>query len=215
MPSDRCAGYRCCVTKDRPAEGAGVPARRWFPAGVAESQWLATVVLAAAGAVMLTVVAGPGVHQQEVRLLISLLACVPVVVLRRWPLPVLGAVTAAAGMVTASGSASLPFGILLGLALYFSALGLPRAKSIALALAVATALGAAVAYSAFAVMTAQVAAEVAENFVPLAGAWFIADSVTARRRYQAGLAAQAGHLNPRQDHLSRGDVPTPRSAVRG
>jgi signal transduction histidine kinase len=168
-----------------------VPARRWFPAGVAESQWLATVVLAAAGAVMLTVVAGPGVHQQEVRLLISLLACVPVVVLRRRPLPVLGAVTAAAGMVTASGSASLPFGMLLGLALYFSALGLPRPKSIALALAVATALGATVAYSAFAVMTAQVAAEVAENFVPLAGAWFIADSVAARRRYQAGLAAQA------------------------
>jgi hypothetical protein len=28
---------------------------------------------------MLTVVAGPGVHQQEVRLLISLLACAPVV----------------------------------------------------------------------------------------------------------------------------------------
>ncbi|MGD0246985.1 MAG: histidine kinase [Streptosporangiaceae bacterium] len=179
------------MTKDRPAEGAGVPARRWFPAGVAESQWLAAVMLAAAGAVMLTVVAGPGVHQQEVRLLISLLACVPVVVLRRWPLPVLGAVTAVAGMVTATGSASLPFGILLGLALYFAALGLPRRKSIALALAVATALGAAVAYSAFAVMTAQVAAEVAENFVPLAGAWFIADSVAARRRCQAGLAAQA------------------------
>jgi signal transduction histidine kinase len=148
-------------------------------------------MLAAAGAVMLTVVAGPGVHQQEVRLLISLLACVPVVVLRRWPLPVLGAVTAVAGMVTATGSASLPFGILLGLALYFAALGLPRRKSIALALAVATALGAAVAYSAFEVMTAQVAAEVAENFVPLAGAWFIADSVAARRRCQAGLAAQA------------------------
>ena len=168
-----------------------MPARRWFPAGVAESQWLAAVMLAAAGAVMLTVVAGPGVHQQEVRLLISLLACVPVVVLRRWPLPVLGAVTAVAGMVTATGSASLPFGILLGLALYFAALGLPRRKSIALALAVATALGAAVAYSAFEVMTAQVAAEVAENFVPLAGAWFIADSVAARRRCQAGLAAQA------------------------
>ena len=27
--------------------------------------------------------------------------------------------------------------------------------------------------------------------MPLAGAWFIADSVAARRRYQAGLAAQA------------------------
>jgi signal transduction histidine kinase len=94
-------------------------------------------------------------------------------------------------MVTAAGSASLPFGLLLGLALYFPAAGLPRPRSIVLALAVAAVLGVAVVYSASAVRTAQVAAEVVENFVPLAGAWFIADSVAARRRYQAGLVAQA------------------------
>jgi signal transduction histidine kinase len=162
-----------------------------FPAGVAESQSLAIVVLAAAaGAVVLTVVAEPW-GLQGGRLVIPLLACVPVVVLRRWPLPVLGVVTAAAGMVAAWGSASLPFGVLLGLALYFSALGLPRPKSIVLALGVAAALGATVVYSAFTVMRAPVASEIVENFVPLAGAWFIADSVAARRRYQAGLAAQA------------------------
>ncbi len=103
----------------------------------------------------------------------------------------LGVVTIAAGMVAAWGLALLPFGILLGLALYFSALGLPRPRSIALAVAVAAALGVAVAYSAFAIMRAPVAAEVVEYFVPLAGAWFIADSVAARRRYQAGLTAQA------------------------
>jgi len=187
---DGCAGYRRCVTTDRPAEGAGVPARRWFPAGVAKSQWLAIVVLAAAaGVVVLMVVAEPW-GLQGGRLLIPLLACVPVVVLRRWPLPVLGVVTAAAGVVAATGFALLPFGALLGLALYFPALGLPRPRSIALALAVAAALGAAVVYSAFAVRTAQPAAEATEIFVPLAGAWFIADSVAARRRYQAGLAAQ-------------------------
>ena len=45
-------------------------------------------------------------------------------------------VTAAAGMVTALGIASLPFGILLGLALYFSALRLPRPGWMALVLAV-------------------------------------------------------------------------------
>ncbi len=169
-----------------------MPARRWFPAGVAESQWLATVVLAAAaGAVMLTIVTGPG-GAEGGRLRIPLLACVPVVVLRRWPLPMLGVVTIAAGMVTAWGVASLLFGVLLGLALYFPALGLPRPRSIALAVAVAAALGVAVVYSAFAAGTAQVAAEATEIFVPLAGAWFIADSVAARRRYQAGLVAQAG-----------------------
>jgi signal transduction histidine kinase len=167
-----------------------VLARRWFPAGGAESQWLAIVVLAAAGAVVLTMVAGPRGRPEGGRLLISLLACVPVVVLRRWPLPVLGVVTAAAGVVAATGAALLPFGVLLGLALYVSALGLPRPRSIALAVAVAAVLGAAVVYSAFAVRTAQPAAEATVNFVPLAGAWFIADSVAARRRYQAGLAAQ-------------------------
>jgi signal transduction histidine kinase len=187
-----CAGYRRCVTTGRRAEGTGVLAGRWLPAEFAGSQWLATVVLAAAaGAVVLTVVVGPGIHQNGGRLLIPLLACVPVVVLRRWPLPVLGVVTVATGMVTAWGNASLPFGILLGLALYFSALRLPRPKSIALALAVAAALGATVVYSAFAVINAQPVAEVVEIFVPLAGAWFIADSVAARRHYLAGLAAQA------------------------
>jgi signal transduction histidine kinase len=183
--------------------------RRWFPAEVAESQWLATVVFAAAaGAVVLTVVAGSGVHQEGGRLLIPLLACVPVVVLRRWPLPVLGVVTAAAGMVAALGSALLPFGVLVGLALYFSTLGLPRPRSIALALAVASALGVAVVYSAFTAVHPPVAAEATENFVPLAGAWFIAGSVAARRRYLAGLAAQterkrAGEIREERVRIAR------------
>jgi signal transduction histidine kinase len=182
---------------DRAAQGAGVPTRRWFPAGAAESQRLATVVLiAAAAAVVLTMMAAPGVHADGGQLTIPLLICLPVVVLRRWPLPVLGVMTVAAGMVAARGVALLPLCVLLGLALYFSALhfsalGLPRTRSIALALAVAAALGVAVVCSAFTVARAPVAAELTVNFVPLAGAWFIADSVAARRRYQAGLAAQA------------------------
>jgi signal transduction histidine kinase len=188
--SDGCAGYRRCVTTDRPAERAGVPASRWFPAGVAENRWLGIVVVAAAVAVVLTVAAEPW-DLQRGRLLIPLLACVLVVVLRRWPLPLLGVVTVAAATVTAWGSASLPFGVLLGLALYFSALGLPRPESIVLALGVAVALGVALVYTVSAVGTAQAASEATAMLVPLAGAWFIADSVAARRRYQAGLAAQA------------------------
>jgi signal transduction histidine kinase len=140
---------------------------------------------------MLTMAAGSGSHQAWGRLLVPLLACVPVIVLRRWPLPVLGMVTVAAGMVAASGSDSMPFGLLAGLALYFSALRLPRTRSIALALAVVTALVTMAVYSGFAHVQAQVSTEMAENILPLAGAWFIADSVAARRRYEAGLAAQA------------------------
>jgi signal transduction histidine kinase len=168
-----------------------VPVRRWFPAGFAESQRLATVVLvAAAGAVVLMMMAAPGGHDGG-QLTIPLLVCLPVVVLRRWPLPVLGVMTVAAGMVVARGVALLPLGVLLGLALYFSALTLPRTRSVALALGVAAALGVAVVCSAFTIARAPLAAEATVNFVPLAGAWFIADSVAARRRYQAGLAAQA------------------------
>jgi signal transduction histidine kinase len=180
---------------DRPAQGAGVPVRRWFPARSAGSQRLTTVALvAAAGAVVLTMMAAPGAHGGQ--LTIPLLVCLPVVALRRWPLPVLGVMTVAAGMIVARGVALLPLGVLLGLALYFSTLyvsdlGLPRARSVALAVAVAAALGVAVVCSAFMIARAPLAAEATVNFVPLAGAWFIADSVAARRRYQAGLAAQA------------------------
>jgi signal transduction histidine kinase len=169
-----------------------VLARRWIPAGVVAGQWLAPVMLAAAaGVVVLTAAAWLQVNQRGAGQLLPLLVCLPVVVLRRWPLPVLGLVTVAAGLVTALGLASLPFGVLLGLALYFPALRLPRPRSVALATVVAVALGVAVAYSALTARTAQTAAAATEVFVPLAGAWFIADSVAARRRYQAGLAAQA------------------------
>jgi signal transduction histidine kinase len=168
-----------------------VAGRRWFPAGAVESQLVATILLAAAvGGLLLTVMtrsAGPGGRP----FLPLLLACAPVVFLRRWPLPVLGVLTTLAGIVTAWGGASFPLGILLGLALYFSVLALPRRRSMLLALAVAVVLGATVTYSAITVVHPPLASEAVENFVPLAGAWFIADSVAARRRYQAGLAAQA------------------------
>jgi signal transduction histidine kinase len=183
------AGYRHCVTADRQAAGAGVPGwHRWL-AGAAASRWLGAVVLA--GVIAFTLTIEPGGVQRGPAQLVPLLACVLVVVLRRWPLPVLGVVTAAVWLFTALGAASLSFGVLLGVAMYFSVLSLPRPRSIALAGGVAAVLGATVVYSALMVRNAQVAAEVTVIFVPLAGAWFIADSVAARRRYQAGLAAQA------------------------
>jgi signal transduction histidine kinase len=169
---------------------AGVPAWRRFRAGPPERQWLVTVVLTAGmGILMLTTAARPGLLQRGP--LVLLLACAPVIVLRRWPLLVLGVVSAAAGLFAATGSASVPFGLLLGLALYCAVLDLPRPRSITLAVAVAAALVVAVVYAAFTPMYTHIATEMVDYFVPLAGAWFIADSVVARRRYQAGLAAQA------------------------
>ena len=166
-----------------------MPGWHRFVADAAASRWRGAVVLA--GIILFTVTISGGGVQRGPAQLVPLLACVLVVVLRRWPLPVLGVVTAVVWLFTALGAASLSFGVLLGLAMYFSVLSLPRPRSIVLTAGVAAVLGATVVYSALAVRNAQVAAEVTVVFVPLAGAWFIADSVAARRRYQAGLAAQA------------------------
>jgi signal transduction histidine kinase len=165
------------------------PSRRLL-AGGEENRWLITgVVLAAVAAVTITHVAGS--PNNGPRLIVIMVICGPLVLLRRWSLPVLCVVTVAAAMITASGAASLLVGLLLGLTVYFSALGLPRRLSIRLVLGVAVVLGTALVYAAFAARHAPLGSEAVQDFVPLAGAWFIADAVAARRRYQAGLAMQA------------------------
>jgi signal transduction histidine kinase len=171
--------------------GASVRAGRWRPTGVSERQWLATVVFTvAAGAVILWVLSAP--RPQEGReLLIPLVGCFLVFFLRRWPLPVLALTAGLALTLTIAGNAILPPGILLAVAMYSAALSMPRSRSIVVAVAIAVALSAAVVYSAVAVRTSAPPAEATVDLVPLAGAWFMADSVAARRRYQAGLAAQA------------------------
>jgi len=159
------------------------------PAGLAERRWLVTVALiACAAAVMLMLVASPVAHDKQ-RIFVVLLPCVPVVALRRWPLPVLAVVTAGTGLEAAVGTASLPLGLLLGLTLYFSALGVTRRRSVKLALAVAAVMLIALGYAA-AHLHRAIAADAVEDLVPLAAAWFIADAVAARRRYQAGLLWQ-------------------------
>jgi hypothetical protein len=137
---------------------------------MAESQWsaTATVMAAAAGAVILTIAAGPGGHAAGRQLLIPLMGGALVVVLRRWPLPMLAVVAATAGTVTATGRVSLPVGLLLGVALYVAVLRLPRPGSIALTAAVAAALGATLLYSALTAGPGQAAPAAIAIFVPAA-----------------------------------------------
>ena len=139
---------------------------------------------------MLALAAGPYPHERGQRLL-ALPTCGPVFLLRRWPLPALATMAAADGLVMASGNASLPFGLMLGMAVYLVAARLPRRVSIRAAAATAVAMGAALAYAALAVRGASPAAEAVAGFLPAAAAWFVGDSVAARRRYLAGLAEQA------------------------
>jgi signal transduction histidine kinase len=154
-------------------------------------QWLASAVLATCTAlVTLALVIGPYSHARGQGLLAAFVVCSPVMLLRRWPLPVLAAAVAANALIMAAGIAALSFGIMLGFASYLTASRLPRRVSITAVAASAAVLGGAVGYAALTQSNAAPAAEAVQGLLPLAAAWFIGDSVAARRRYQAGLAAQ-------------------------
>ena len=172
------------MSKDYLAAG---PSRGLLPG----RQWLAAVVLIACTQLAtLALTVGP-YPQRGQRLFLVLLACAPILLLRRWPLSVLAVVAAANVLVMALGNTSLPFAILLGLAVYLVASRLPRRVSIRAAAATAAALGGAFAYASLAIRGTAPAVEAVEGFLPAAAAWFVGDSVAARRRYLAGLAEQA------------------------
>jgi signal transduction histidine kinase len=171
---------------------AGAPPRGPLLAASGQSQWPAIAVLAVCAALItLAVSAGPYPHDRGLRFLLAFVICGSIVLLRRWPLPVLAAATLANTMVMAAGNAPLPFGIVLGLASYLAASRLPRRVSIPAAAASAAALGAALVYAALTATHGSAAAEAVEGFLPLVAGWFTGDSVAARRRYLAGLAEQA------------------------
>src|SRR5579859_4016607 len=124
------------VAREHAAEAEDPPPR---PRAYAERQWLATAVFAVSTAlVVLALVAGSAPHERGQRVLLAFVACGPIALLRRWPLPVLATVTVVNALVMAAGNAALPFGIVLGLASYLAASRLPRRVSIP-AVAVSTA----------------------------------------------------------------------------
>ena len=97
---------------------------------LSELQWSASVVLAAgAGLAMLTLAAGPYSHAPGNGVVLALLVCGPILALRRWALPVLAVTAAATAVVMTEGNAPLPFGLMLGLAVYLVASRLPRRDS--------------------------------------------------------------------------------------
>jgi signal transduction histidine kinase len=181
------AGYRRYVADylaERPPRG---PAR----AAINQRPWLVIVVLAvctAMAALALTSLHTPAPGQ---KLPVVLAACCLIVALRRWPSPMLAVTAAAVAMVMANGTASLPFGIMLGVAVFLTASKLPRRISIRAAVTVGLVLGAGLLYSAFANTHSALVLETVAGYAPLVAGWFVGDSVAARRRYLAGLAEQA------------------------
>ncbi len=192
------------VASNYSAEG---PSLRRVPAAFSERQWLATTVLTACTVLaVLALATGPYPHAPERRLVLAFLVCGPIVLLRRWPLPVLAVAAAATGLAMASGTPPLPLGIMLGLAVYFAASRQPRRVSIPAAVAAAAILGGALVYAGVAVGTASLPGAAVVGFLPLMAAWFVGDSVAARRRYLAGLAEQAERERAAEAERARREV---------
>jgi len=171
---------------------AGEPSRGRLAGAFHERRWSASVVLAACAVLAMVILAAvPYPNGRAPRLFVALLLCGTIAALRRWPLPVLAVAAGANGLAMASGNVPVPFGFVLGLAVFFVASRMPRRWSVPAAMVAAAELGAALLYAALAVRPASPGLEAVEGFVPLVTAWFVGDSVAARRRYLAGLAEQA------------------------
>ncbi len=166
-----------------------------------ERHWLAIVLLAAlVGLATIVLALEPRPTEGGARLTLALLACGPMLLLRRWPMPVLAAAVAAAAVVIASGTAPLPLAVLLGLATYLVSSRLTRRISILATLAAAVVIGGAFLYAALSKQFAPLAVLAVEGFIPLGAAWFVGDAVAARRRYQVGLVEQA-----RREHAAEAE----------
>jgi signal transduction histidine kinase len=169
---------------ERPPRG---PAR----AAVNQRPWLAIAVLAACTALAALAIMAAHTPAAGQRIPMVMGAGCLIVALRRWPSPMLAVTAAAVAMVMTTGGASLPFGLLLGVAVYLAASRLPRRTSIRAAVTVAAILGAGLLYTALAVPHSALLLEAIAGFAPLVAGWFVGDSVAARRRYLAVLAEQA------------------------
>jgi signal transduction histidine kinase len=178
-----------------------------LPGPFAGGQRLAAAWLAVCAALILLIVsAGPAPHAPFMRLALACVLSAPILLLRRWSLPVLAIVTGANALAMAQCHTALPLGIVLCLASCLAASLTPRRISIPATLISAAALGGALLDGAVTVAGSAVAVEAVEGFLPLVAGWFIGDSVAARRRYLAGLAEQARNEQAAETERARQQV---------
>jgi len=191
------------MANDPPLGGPLKPMR-----GVFNERRSRAVVVLAALVGLAAIVLALGAHPNEggPRLTLALVACGPMLLLRRWPLPVLAIAVVAAAVVIASGAAPLPLAVVLGLATYLVSSQLPRRLSIPATLAAASAIGGTILYAALSKPSAPLAVLAIEGLVPLGAAWFVGDAVAARRRYQAGLLKQAAREQAAEVERARQEV---------
>jgi signal transduction histidine kinase len=184
------------------------PPRQNLSGVIGRRQWLVTVVLVVlAGLSILLMTNGQYPHQMGPRLLFALVACGPFVLLRRWPLPMLGvAGIVSALFLAAFGASSLPLSMVSGLAMYFAASRLPRRVTIPAGVSLSALLGAALLDAMMVHANGAWLSVAVAWFLPLGAAWFVGDAVAARRRYVAGLAEQAERQRAAEVERARQDI---------
>ena len=147
-------------------------------------------------------------HPHSVALFVALcLASLSLPARRHYPLPVLVAVTCALAAVVVIGQniADTP---IVALPVYTVAARYERRVSVValcavgLAFLVALGIGEALRYAASSVMTDQVSS----NVIVAVAAWFVGDSVRARRAYVVGLSLQAEERQRRELELAQSSV---------
>jgi len=168
----------------------GGPRTRWLAHGLTERWWVALDWVAALFGFLTAVIYlhDPrlgGFHDKPADIVLALVACVPVALRRRFPLPTFAVTTAAIAVLLASGHSLLPLSTMLALVGYMVASRAPRRSSIpALVFGVVAILAALAASGAL----RNLGSQTAEVVLLLAVAWFVGNSMSARRAY---LAEQA------------------------
>jgi signal transduction histidine kinase len=189
MRIDREIGTVTSVSREEAGEEE---LRRPWVADVGGPLWLLGVaMLVVAGLASVSLFLGVHPHDRGQRLVVALLACGVVILLRRWPRTLLLLATTATAFEIGFGNASVPFGIMIGVATYFVASRLPRESSIPAACLAGFGLGIALLLAAIEWRQPPLGVGAVEGFLPLIAAWFVGDSVATRRRYLAGLQVQA------------------------
>lgn len=142
-------------------------------------------VLAVAIAPFAMTVTDPYPHHQGWNSLFSLLACGPVLLLRRHALVVFAFVASATAVVIASGAEPLTLCATLGVATFCAACRRSRRQSVPVTVVIAIVLGAALIFAAFNSPFAEIGIQSVEVTFALLAGWFFGDTVSVRRRYLA------------------------------
>ena len=130
---------------------------------------------------------------------LQLAATLPVAVRRRWPVPVLAVVAAAASALTAVGRAPLDVDIMLGMAAYMAAVRSSRLVAVAALVGTELIIGAGLIA---ATATAHGQGDTTHSMLAAGAMWFVGYGVRQRRRYLAAEQAQRQRAEAERGRLA-------------